>query len=473
MKKRICALLLCVLLMLSLLPASAAESEGKRLYNAINDIVEYVEANYHFGVSDSTLLRLVMEDAAEKNGGKLELERALRVIFSSLDPYSMYYSDAEYRLFTEETGGSFSGIGVQFVTTPESLLIVDVFDPSPAKEAGIKQGDLILAVDGESVVGHTTGELLTMVRGETGSTVTLTVKRGQDTLLLPVVRAPIEEEEVFWEMLPEGVGYIRISSFNAATDRKLAAAMEGIARAGCKKMILDLRDNGGGMTASALRALDLVIPKDKTVLNVRFGDEEVTYISQNTARQNPYKLVLLVNENTASAAEIFTGALKDNEEATVIGTTTFGKGTMQEVRPLSVGGGIRLTIAEFFTPKGNGIRDEGIAPDITVKNDISYLDEASFQPLSLFDTAGVGTESDNVLAVEERLAAIGYLDSAPDRVFGEDTHLAIQEFQAVAGLSMSGEADTMTLISLNNVEYDEIAETNDLQLRAAIDHLCR
>ena len=312
-----------------------------------------------------------------------------------------------------------------------------------------------------------------MVRGETGTTVTLTVMRGGITLSVPVVRAPIEEQEVSREMLPEGVGYIRISSFNSATDQKLAAAMEEIVRAGSMKMIIDLRDNGGGLTGSALRALDLIVPQGKTVLNVRYKDQEVTYTSQNTARQNPYKIVLLVNQNTASAAEIFAGALKDHGEAVLIGANTFGKGTMQEVRPLSVGGGIRLTIGEFFTPKGNTIRDEGIVPDLSVENNVSYLDESAFCPLDFFETAGVGSESDNVFAVEERLAAMGYLESVPDRLFGEDTGLAVQEFQAVAGIPMSGEADTLTLISLNNVEYDMLTKTDDLQLRAAIDYLSK
>lgn len=471
MKKRICSLLLSILLIASVLPVSADELEGGRLYRGINDMVEYIVAHYHFGTSDQKLLRAVMEDAAMNNHGTLSFERAVMAMMNTLDPYSMYYSESEYQAFMETTNGSFSGIGIRFMTAEDSLLVVEVFDNGPAAEAGLIRGDKITAIDGVSVSGKTQTELLSMVRGESGTSVNLTVQHDGVTLSVPVMRAPIEEQEVTWEMLPEKIGYIRITSFNPLTDQKLAAAMDAIVRSGSMKMIIDLRDNGGGVTGSALRALDQIIPAGKAVLNVKFKDEEVTYTSQNAARQNPYKIVLLVNENTASAAEIFSGAMKDNEAGILIGTTTYGKGTMQEVRHLSVGGGIRLTIGEFFTPNGDTIRDVGITPNITVDNNTYYLDESEFSPLDLFQNASVGTQSDNVLAIEERLAALGYFGGTPDRVFDSDTMIATEEFQAVCGLSMSGIADTLTLISLNNAEYDQIMREDDVQLRAAIDYL--
>ena len=471
MKKRLIALFISIVMVLSAFPVGAKELEGRSLYMGINDMIEYVVTNYHFGTSDQKLLRAIIEDAAVNNGGTVTFEGAVKTIFRSLDEYSIYYNEEEYQEFMEVTNGSFSGIGIRYMSTGDSLLVVEVFSGSPAEEAGLKKGDLITMVAGESVSAHTQNEILSMVRGETGTTVDITFSRNGSSVTVPVLRAPIEEEEVTWEMLPEGIGYIRISSFNANTDQKLAAAMESVVSAGSMKMIIDLRANGGGLTSSALRALSLIVPKGKTILNVKFKDEEVTYTSENEARQNPYKIAVLVDENTASAAEIFAGAIQDNKVGTLIGARTFGKGTMQQVRPLRTGGGIRLTIGEFFTPGGNVIRDEGILPDISVQNDVFYYQEDALRPLDLFDEAGVGSNSENVYALEERLQVIGYFDGEPDTVYDEETAFSVKELQAVLGLPMTGKADTLTLVGLNNVEYDEIQYEEDLQLRAAVDFL--
>ena len=471
MKRRLLALLLAALLLFSV-PAQAEKYSGKRLYNAINDMVNYVVYNYHFRTTDEALLRKVMRSAAETNGGVLDFDNAMYAIFDSLDEYSEYYEKEDYDRLMEATSGSFSGIGIRYLNREDGILVVEVFENGPAKEAGIRRGDQIVSVDGVSVIGMETNELLSRIRGASGTVVEIGIKRGNSTVTVPVVRANVEEEEVTYEML-EGntIGYISITSFNENTPDKMQQALKAIGEHGSKKIIFDLRDNPGGITGSALGCLDQLIPKGKTVLNVLFQDEEATYISENSQRKCPYKIVVLVNENTASAAEIFAGAMQDNGVATLVGQTTFGKGTMQEIRPLSTGGGIKLTIGEFFTPKGETIRDVGITPDIQVQNENKYWDEGTFQTLNLIQTTGIGTESSNVLGVEQRLYALGYFDEEPDNVYTQETALAVQEFQFLANLPLTGEANSPTLITLNNVEYDDILIETDAQLETAIDFL--
>ncbi len=304
-------------------------------------------------------------------GKELEYNAIRGMIFGLSDQFTSFVSPASAKLIEEDATGSFSGIGAYVQLNQNRVLqITRVFQDSPAEKAGLKSGDLISEVDGKSIVGGDLSEQVAKVRGPDGSKVTLTIVReGEDKpLKVDVTRAKIEIKIVESKLLDNNVAYVALNSFNSATAaQQLQAALKDLLAKNPKGLIFDLRDNPGGFLDQSVQVADMFL-KDGVVLYERSknGDEQVFRSDDNGIAQD-IPLVVLVNGGSASAAEIVSGAIQDRGRGVLIGTKTFGKGSVQQINHLADGSQLRITIAHWFTPNNHGIHGTGIEPNITVE----------------------------------------------------------------------------------------------------------
>lgn len=290
------------------------------------------------------------------------------------DPYAVYYTQDELTSFLDETNGSYCGIGAlvsQNVQTGVST-IVRVFEGSPAEEAGILPGDALYKVDGTEVVGMDLSLLVNnYVKGEEGSQLTITVYRENTDEYkdITLTRRPIDVQTVSGKMLDDEIGYISVAEFDRVTADQFKSKIEELQSEGMKRLIIDLRNNPGGEVTTVVSMADYILKDGGRILTVanKKGTEETYDAEDGHSLEIP--MVVLVNGNSASASEVFTGAMKDYGVATIVGTKTFGKGIVQTLMPLSDGSAIKLTTDHYYTPNGNDIHGKGIEPDVEVELD--------------------------------------------------------------------------------------------------------
>ena len=290
------------------------------------------------------------------------------------DPYAVYYTPDELTSFLDETNGSYCGIGAlvsQNVQTGVST-IVRVFEGSPAEEAGILPGDALYKVDGTEVIGMDLSLLVNnYVKGEEGSQLTITVYRenSDEYKDITLTRRPIDVQTVSGKMLDEEIGYISVAEFDRVTADQFKSKIEELQGEGMKRLIIDLRNNPGGEVTTVVSMADYILKDGGRILTVanKKGTEETYDAEDGHSLEIP--MVVLVNGNSASASEVFTGAMKDYGVATIVGTKTFGKGIVQTLMPLSDGSAIKLTTDHYYTPNGNDIHGKGIEPDLEVELD--------------------------------------------------------------------------------------------------------
>jgi len=300
-----------------------------------------------------------------------EKEAAYKALVEALgDPYSEYYTAEEYRKQNEKYEGSYIGIGITLAMNRETgqFSVDDVQVGGGAEEAGIKPGDILYTVAGSAVEGMDLEELINIVRGEEGSTVDIEVFRsGKDALLsFTVERRDVQIQTVEYELLEGKIGYIHLTRFSQNTTEQFRDAVNALEGQGVKGLIVDLRDNGGGSLSAVVEVLDQILPKGLLVYTKTKNGKEKEYYSTDKERfEKP--LCVIINENSASASEIFAGAIKDRNAGTLVGRTSFGKGIVQKVYVLDDGSAVKLTNSEYFTPNGNNIHGVGIEPNIEVE----------------------------------------------------------------------------------------------------------
>lgn len=303
------------------------------------------------------------------------------------DPYTVYYTKEEYKALNEDTEGKYSGIGAVVSQNPNTkiITIVKIFDNSPANDAGLQVGDIIDKIDGEEVAGTDMDILVkTKIRGEEGTSFKMTVLRGDERkeVELDLTRRSIEVETVAGKMLDNNIGYIAVSQFDAVTSEQFKSNIESLQSQGMTKLIVDLRGNPGGLLDQVVDMLDYILP-DGLVLYTedKYGKREEYYSDGSHELKIP--MVVLVNENSASASEVFTATFRDFEWGTVVGKTTFGKGIVQNVLPLGDGTAVKITTQHYYPPSGYDLHKVGIKPDLEV---------------DLNEGAKIGTDSDNQLS---------------------------------------------------------------------------
>ena len=298
------------------------------------------------------------------------------------DDYTTYYTAEEFASVMESSSGKYSGIGAYVSQNMSTgiITIVKPFDDAPAAQAGILKDDILYAVEGEEVTGEDLNMVVAKLKGEEGTTVNVTIYRATEDRYIDVAvkRAVVNVPTVTYKMLDDQIGYIQISEFEEVTAEQFAAAVDDLESQGMKNLIFDLRDNGGGLLDSVCDILDRVLPKELLVYTEdKNGNREEEWAKDDDRIEVP--MVVLVNGNTASASEIFTGALKDYDEAEIIGTTTFGKGIVQSIVPLFDGSAVKLTSAKYYTPSGVCIHGTGIEPDQVVEYDKELEEDNQLQ----------------------------------------------------------------------------------------------
>ena len=284
------------------------------------------------------------------------------------DPYSVYYTADEYKDMQISTSGKYYGIGAalgQDAKTKE-VTISKVYEGTPAEEAGLRDGDQIVKVNDTVSTSEELSDLVQKIRGEEGTTVHLKIYRAstKKTFEVDVERKNVELPSITSKMLDGGIGYIQISEFQSKTEEQFKSALADLKKQGMKSLIVDVRSNPGGLITAAANILDQILPEGTVVYTEdKYGKRE-DYASDSKCLKCP--IAVLVNENSASASEIFAGAIKDYNYGTLIGTKTFGKGIVQTVFPLEDGDAVKITTAKYYTPKGNYIHGVGIEPDINL-----------------------------------------------------------------------------------------------------------
>ena len=285
------------------------------------------------------------------------------------DPYTEYISADEMEDYLSDTMGNFVGIGIYMVKNTEKgkIQVLAPIKGSPAEKAGIQAGDLILTVDGVDYSADEMTIASNKIKGEEGTTVTIEVLRGTETKKYELKREKVKVNQVEGKVLSNNIGYINFTSFDETTADDFKAKFEELNKQGIKSLIIDLRNNGGGIVDQALQIADYVADKDSVLLYEVDKNNKETVKKAKTDPIINMPIIILTNENTASASEILAGALKDLEKAKTVGTTTYGKGVIQQILKLSDGSGLKVTIEEYQTPNRNKIHKIGIAPDEEVK----------------------------------------------------------------------------------------------------------
>ena len=339
------------------------------------EVMDRIKAAYVEPVDDKTLL-----------------ENAIKGMLSNLDPHSAYLGPEAFAELQESTSGEFGGLGIEVGTEDGNIKIVSPIDDTPASKAGIQAGDFIVKINGQPTRGLTMTEAVDKMRGKVGQKITLTlVRNGGTPFDVTLTRANIQVKSVKAQLLEDGYGYIRITQFQVKTGEEVASALSKLRREnGNKKLkgiILDLRNNPGGVLQSAVEVVDHFITKGLIVYTKgRIANSELRFSATGKDLSENVPLVVLINGGSASASEIVAGALQDQKRGVVMGTTSFGKGSVQTVLPLNNDRALKITTALYFTPNGRSSQAQGIVPDIEVsrakitrEQDTEYFKEADLQ----------------------------------------------------------------------------------------------
>ena len=368
---------------------SAPKETIDEVWQIINH--QYVDTTFN----DTDWLKVRQDYVKEANyNNKEDAYEAIREMLGKLeDPYTRFMNPEEFQNMRIDTSGELTGVGIQIAKDEETdrLIVISPIEDTPASEAGILAQDIIVQIDGSDTKGMDVNDAVKLIRGERGSQVTLTIERNgqkenyditRERIEIHPVRASVKDTEV------GKIGYIRLTTFNEHAAKDMQKAIAEQEEQGVVGYVLDLRSNPGGLLYSSINIARMWIDEGTIVSTVnRKGISDRESAKNKALTDKP--LVVLVNEGSASASEILSGALQDNHRATLLGTKTFGKGLVQSVRPLGDGSGLAVTIAKYLTPSGRDINKEGIPPDVTVK-----LSEKQLEELYGGDRSKIGTEED-------------------------------------------------------------------------------
>lgn len=388
------------------------------------------------------------------------------------DPYTEFLDEVESTSMNEDIDGSFEGIGAEVMKEGEFVRIVSPIAGSPAEEAGLLPNDLISEVDGESVAEMSINEAVALIRGPQGSDVQLLIIRGNSEFTLTLTRGSIPVESVVYELDEENpsIGYVHITNFNRPTYQELVDAITALEQEGAEEFIFDVRGNPGGLLDSALELSNIFVEDGKPLMQSQGRDEEPYIYTANSDQLGDFKFdknsVLLIDGGSASASEILAGAMSQSADIPLIGTTTFGKGTIQNILDITGDGEIKFTAGRWLTADGTWINEEGIAPDIEVEMpeyiNYLYIDQE--------ETYEVGVVSEEIQNLEQILDALSYDVGVIDFTFDEDTEAAVTSFQSDNELEPDGVVTGTTARTLIE-KLRDLIEENDTQYDAAVNYL--
>lgn len=384
------------------------------------------------------------------------------------DPYSDYMSNEEAKSFHSSISSSFEGIGAEIQEKDGHIVIVSPIKGSPAEKAGLKPNDIIMSVDGKSLQGMNSTEAVTLIRGKKGTKVELTIQRpGMDeTMKVPIVRDEIPIETVYGEMVDGKIAKVQITSFSSNTSKELVTTLNDLQKKGMKGLVLDLRQNPGGLLDEAISISSMFVPKGKLILKVEDRNGKIQeYPSQNEGNPD-LPLVVLIDKGSASASEILSAAVKESAGVPLIGEKSFGKGTVQTASDFKDGSNLKFTTAKWLTPNGNWIHKKGIKPDV----EVALPEYATLPIINPDKELKLSTASTEVQSAQKMLKAIGYDPGRVDGFFDDKTKAAVLAFQKAQKLPETGSLKGDSTLKLMELLREKI-KTNDTQLLKAIEVL--
>lgn len=393
------------------------------------------------------------------------LDGAIQGMIEALDdPYSVYKSKDEAQNFTDALEGAFTGIGAELRVDKGAIVVETAFRGSPAEKAGLQPRDVLLSVNGESLQGLTLSEAVLKIRGPKGTKAKLKVQRAGTAhpLELELVRDRIDQITVDAKLDSEGIGHLWINQFNYETSAQVAEQLSVMEQGGLKGLIIDVRDNPGGILQSVIEVADQLLEKGKPIVQFEYKDgqrkSEVAPNGYKSSKQ--YPIVVLMNKGSASAAEILAGALKQSANAVLVGETTYGKGTVQVSYDKELGDGslVKLTLYKWLLPDGTWINEKGIAPDIAVSQPDYFL--AARLPRDTVLEYDLTSEA--VKNLQNILEGVGFPADRNDGYFSQETKSALEAFQLAESLTVTGKVSEETAqrleerlyVNLQDAEYD-------------------
>lgn len=417
----------------------------------IEKVFYYLKQNYlDKNITNEQLIQGALKGMAESVG----------------DPYTTYLVNDETAQLDETVNGAFGGIGAELKSDQSRVVISTTMEGSPSQQVGLQADDVITKVNGEDMTGKTISEVVKKVRGEVGTDVVLTIERAGTSLEVKLTRASIAINTVKAELDKEdaSIGHVRITSFAKNTAEELEKAVKDLTEKGAKSFVFDVRYNPGGLLDQAYKVANMFLKDGEPIVQVedRFGEKKIYKASSSIGEfkiTQPY--VLLVNEGSASASEILAAAIKEGAGGQIVGTKTYGKGTVQSVVDITDNSELKYTNAKWLTPKGNWIHKEGVTPT----KEVNLPDYAFLKIIDARETLKVGSISQNVLSVETILKGLGYSVTA-DGYFDEATKNAVKAYQQKEGLIATGEVDEETAQKLMN-SVRELIQQNDTQYQTA------
>jgi len=407
---------------------SSAESMPLNELRNLTDVLTRIKKNYVEEVSDKELL-----------------ENAIRGMLSGLDPHSAFLNEEEFKELKIGTTGQFGGLGIEVSMEDGFVKVVSPIDDTPAQKAGVQSGDLIIRLDDQPVKGLTLNDAVKIMRGKPGSDILLTIARegAGKPLKIKVTRAIIHVNSVKRRLLDKDFGYVRISSFQVKTTSSLLEAIEQLIEENknpLKGLVLDLRNNPGGVLSAAVGVSDTFLEKGLIVYTEgRVSDSELRYNATPGDAIDGAALILLINGGSASASEIVAGALQDHKRGVILGTKSFGKGSVQTIQELNGGGAVKLTTARYYTPSGRSIQAEGIEPDIKVARIALEKQKKSSDEIKPLTEANLNGHLTNGNADKEKKADKKVADNKADKEdkkAPDSANLAEEDYALYEALNM-------------------------------------
>ncbi len=419
------------------------------------------------------LYSILMTQYLEEIDSSTLIEGALEGMADAIeDPYTEYLDEVEASSMDEDIQGSFEGIGAEVMKEGEYVRIVSPIAGSPAEEAGLMPNDYIVEVDNESVADLNINEAVALIRGEQGSDVELLILRGDSEFSITLTRDSIPVESVRFELDENHptIGYVHITNFNVPTYEELVVAIEDLQSQGAEQFVFDVRGNPGGLLNSAIQISNIFVEDGEPLMQSQGRDEDPFVYTADSEEYGDFKFtgesVLLIDGGSASASEILAGAMSQSADIPLIGTSTFGKGTIQNILPLSGDGEIKFTAGRWLTADGDWVTEEAIQPDVEVE----MPEYQNFLIINQEETYNEGMVSEEVENINGILDALGYDIGEVDNSFDGDTVEAVETFQSENDLETNGIVEGATATALIEALRELISE-NDTQYNRAIEYL--
>ncbi|WP_283108004.1 S41 family peptidase [Bacillus methanolicus] len=409
------------------------------------------------------------ESYYKKVDQKKLIDGAINGMLESLgDPYSDYMNEKEAASFHQSISSSFEGIGAEIQEKDGQIVIVSPLKGSPAEKAGLKPNDIVLSVDGKSLQGMSSTKAVTLIRGKKGTKVELMIKRPgiDEPIKMSIVRDTIPLETVYGEMLGDGIAKVQITSFSENTAKELVDVLNDLQKKGMKGLVLDLRQNPGGLLDQAIKISNLFVPEGKVLFKIQDRNGNIMEQKATNGHKVNVPLVVIIDQGSASASEIFAAAVKESANVPLVGQKSFGKGTVQRAQDFPDGSNMKFTTEKWLTPKGNWIHEKGIKPDY----EISLPKYASLPYINPELKLKLSSASTQVKAAQQMLKALGYDPGREDGFFDEKTKQAVISFQKAEKLEANGILTGQSTITLME-QIKEKIKKNDTQLQKAVEIL--